>query len=47
MATISKLHPTAVIGTNAWGSAAYETLLCGSSVDEGTLRAAMRTAKEC
>lgn len=41
------LHPTAVIGTNAWGSAAYETLLRGSSVDEDTLRAAMHTAKEC
>ncbi len=41
------LHPTAVIGTNSWGSAAYETLLRGSSVDEATLRAAMRTAEEC
>ncbi len=41
------LHPTAVIGTNSWGSSAYETLLRGSSVDEDTLRAAMRTAKEC
>ena len=35
------LYPTAVIGTNSWGSVAYETLLRGSSVDEDTLRAAM------
>ena len=27
-------HPSAVIGTNSWGSAAYETLLRGSSVDD-------------
>lgn len=40
-------HLSAVIGTNSWGSAAYETLVRGSSVDEATLRSAMRTAKEC
>ena len=39
-------HPSAVIGTNSWDSAAYETLLRGSSVDEATLRNAMRTAEE-
>ena len=44
---MESLHPAAVIGTNSWGSAAYETLLRGSSVDEATLRAAMRTAADC
>lgn len=34
----------AVIGTNAWGSAAYETLLRGSAVDEQTLREAIARA---
>lgn len=35
---------TAVIGTNAWGSAAYETLLRGSAVDEATLKSAIDKA---
>ncbi len=41
------LHPTAVIGTNSWGSAAYGTMLRGSSVDDDTIREAMRTAEDC
>lgn len=35
----------AVVGTNAWGSAAYETLLRGSAVDEITLKAAVARAQ--
>ena len=40
------LHPSAVIGTNSWGSAAYGVLIRGSSVDDGTIRDAMHTAEE-
>lgn len=35
-----------VIGTNAWGSRAYEKLLRGSAVDEDTLKEAISKAKE-
>ena len=34
----------AVVGTNAWGSAVYETMLRGSAVDEETLKAAVGKA---
>ena len=40
------LKPKAVIGTNAWGSSAYEKLIRGNSVDNKTLIASMNTAKE-
>lgn len=40
------LKPSAVIGTNAWGSSAYGTLIRGNSVDYETLLASMKTAKE-
>ena len=40
------LHPSAVIGTNSWGSAAYGVLIRGSSVDDDTIRDAMHTAEE-
>lgn len=34
----------AVVGTNAWGSAAYEKMLRGSAVDKDTLKAAIEEA---
>ena len=37
-------HPQAVIGTNSWGSAAYEKLIRGSVVDHDTLKEAMKAA---
>ncbi len=37
-------NPSAVIGTNSWGSAAYEKMIRGSVVDTETLRAAMGAA---
>lgn len=40
------LKPTAVIGTNAWGSALYEKAMRGSSVDDDVLKDAMKTAQE-
>ena len=40
------LHPRAVIGTNAWGSATYGKLIRGSSVDDDTLKESMAAAKE-
>ena len=40
-------NPSAVVGTNSWGSKAYSVLLRGSSVDEDTLRAAVREAEQC
>lgn len=33
-----------MIGTNSWGSAAYEKVIRGSVVDNDTLKEAMRTA---
>lgn len=36
--------PIAVIGTNSWGSAAYEKIIRGSVVDNDTLKAAMQAA---
>ena len=36
--------PKAVIGTNSWGSAAYEKMIRGSVVDNDTLKAAMQAA---
>ena len=36
--------PIAVIGTNSWGSAAYEKIIRGSVVDDDTLKAAMQAA---
>ena len=44
MENISKIK--AVVGTNAWGSAAYEKMLRGSVVDEDTLKAAIKRAVE-
>ena len=41
------LHPSAIIGTNAWGSAAYSVMVRGSYVNDDTIRDAMRTAEEC
>ena len=38
--------PKAVIGTNSWGSAAYEEIIRGSVVDNDTLKEAMRIAVE-
>lgn len=38
--------PKAVIGTNSWGSAAYEKIIRGSVVDNDTLKEAMRIAVE-
>ena len=40
------LKPTAVIGTNAWGSALYEKAMRGSSVKDYVLKDAMKIAKE-
>ena len=40
------LTPKAVIGTNSWGSAAYEKIIRGSVVDNDTLKEAMRIAVE-
>lgn len=40
------LHPTAVIGTNSWGSAAYGKILRGSCLDGETIRESMKVAKE-
>ena len=40
------LKPKAVIGTNAWGSSAYEKLIRGNSVDNETLITSKNTAKE-
>ncbi len=37
-------NPRAVIGTNSWGSAAYEKIIRGSVVDNDTLKEAMKTA---
>lgn len=37
-------NPKAVIGTNSWGSAAYEKVIRGSVVDNDTLKEAMRAA---
>lgn len=37
-------EPRAVIGTNSWGSVAYEKIIRGSVVDHDTLKEAMRTA---
>ena len=37
-------HPQAVIGTNSWGSAAYEKMIRGSVVDHDTLKEAMKAA---
>ncbi len=39
-------NPIAVIGTNSWGSAAYEKIIRGSVVDDDTLKEAMRIAVE-
>lgn len=40
------LKPTAVIGTNAWGSALYEKAMRGSAVDDDVLKSAMKMAQE-
>ena len=40
------LKPTAVIGTNAWGSALYEKAMRGSAVEDDVLRDAMEMAQE-
>jgi aryl-alcohol dehydrogenase-like predicted oxidoreductase len=40
------LHPSAVIGTNSWGSAAYGIMVRGSYVEDDTIRDAMRSAEE-
>ena len=40
------LKPTAVIGTNAWGSALYEKAMRGSAVGDDVLRDAMKMAQE-
>ena len=37
-------NPKAVIGTNSWGSAAYEKIIRGSVVDNDTLKEAMKVA---
>ena len=37
-------NPKAVIGTNSWGSAAYEKIIRGSVVDNDTLKEAMKAA---
>lgn len=41
------LDPSAVIGTNSWGSAAYGVMVRGSYVDDDVIKSAMRTANEC
>ena len=40
-------NPRAVIGTNSWGSAAYEKMIRGSVVDNDTLKEAMNAAVKC
>ena len=40
------LKPTAVIGTNAWGSALYEKAMRGSAVEDEVLIEAMKQAQE-
>lgn len=43
-AVMDIMHPTAVIGTNSWGSQWYERVVRGSAVDEATLGATAREA---
>ena len=38
-------NPKAVIGTNSWGSAAYEKIIRGSVVENDTLKEAMKVAE--
>ena len=40
------LKPCAVIGTNAWGSAAYEVMVRGSYVENDVIKSAMETAEK-
>lgn len=40
-------EPSAVIGTNSWGSAAYSVMVRGSYVDNDVIKSAMHTADEC
>lgn len=40
-------EPSAVIGTNSWGSAAYSVMVRGSYVDEDVIKSAMKTADKC
>ena len=40
------MKPKAVIGTNAWGSAAYGRMIRGSYVDDDTLKKSVKTAKD-
>jgi len=37
------LDPSAIIGTNSWGSAAYSVMVRGSYVDDDVIRSAMQT----
>lgn len=37
-------EPSAVIGTNSWGSAAYSVMVRGSYVDDDVIKSAMKTA---
>ncbi len=39
-------NPGAVVGTNSWGSKAYERLVRGSYVDEKTLKKSIKAAKD-
>lgn len=41
------MNPGAVIGTNAWGGAAYGVMVRGSYVEDDVIRQAMDKAKEC
>lgn len=41
------LKPSAVIGTNSWGSAAYGVMVRGSYVDDDVIKSAMETAEQC
>lgn len=43
---IDILKPTAVIGTNAWGSALYEKAMRGNAVEDDVIRDAMKMAQE-
>ena len=40
------MHPSAVIGTNSWGSAAYSVLVRSSYVEDDVIRSAMNTAEK-
>ena len=41
------MHPTAVIGTNAWGGKLYGKAIRGNYVSDEVIKSAMNKAKDC